>query len=76
MSDKYYHEGDTTTALRSWVLWQMLRGAGWATVFVLAIGLTLGAIWAVGQLLPAESKTAPSPYTQLDLGADALIELV
>jgi hypothetical protein len=31
---------------------------------------------AVGQLLPAESKTAPSPYTQLDLSADALTELV
>jgi hypothetical protein len=76
MSDKYYHEGNTTSALRSWVMWQMLRGMGWAALFVLAIGLTLGAVWAVGQLLPAESKTAPSPYTQLEIGADALTELV
>jgi hypothetical protein len=62
MSDKYYQTSDTTTALRSWVLWQMLRGMAWAAAIVFAIGLMLVGIWAVGQLLPPESKTAPSPY--------------
>ncbi len=75
MSDKYYQEGNTTSALRAWVMWQMLRGMGWAALFVLAISLTLGAIWAVGQILPPESKTAPAPYSQLQQGAVALVEL-
>ena len=75
MADKYYSESNTTSALRSWVTWHMLRGMGWAAAFVLAIALMLGAIWAVGQMLPPESKTAPAPYSQLDLGADVLIQL-
>lgn len=76
MSDKYYIEKDSTSALRSWVLWQMMRGMGWAAAFVVAIALILGGIWAIGQFLPAESKTAPSPYnSQIILphqGASAL----
>jgi Intrinsic membrane protein PufX len=73
MSDKYYDEGNSTSALRSWVMWQMLRGMGWAALFVLAIGLVLGGIWAVGQMLPADSKTAPSPYGAL--AKPALVQL-
>lgn len=75
MPDKYFDHGDTTTALRSWILWNMLRGMGWAAAFVLAIGLTLGAIWAVGQLLPAESKQQPSPFTQNITAPAALVDL-
>jgi len=75
MSDKYYTEKDTTSALRSWVMWQMLRGMGWAALFVLAIGLVLGGIWAVGQVLPADSKTAPSPYGQMITAPAALVDL-
>jgi hypothetical protein len=65
MSDKFFHESNPTSALRSWVLWQMLRGMGYAALFALAIGLIFGALWAVGQILPEESKQAPSPYSQL-----------
>lgn len=65
MSDKYYQMNDTTTALKSWILWQMLRGMGLAALFAAAIGVFLVAIWAVGQILPPESKTQPSPFTQL-----------
>jgi hypothetical protein len=50
-------------------MWQMLRGMGWAALFVFAIGLMYGAIWAVGQMLPDESKTAPSPYGALEIAA-------
>jgi hypothetical protein len=67
MSGKYYETSDTTTALRSWILWQMLRGMGMAALFVAAIGLVLVAIWAVGEILPPESKTQPSPFTQLEM---------
>lgn len=65
MSHNYTGESNTTSSLRSWVMWQMLRGMGWAALFVIAIGLSLTAIWVVGQMLPAESKTAPSPYGQI-----------
>jgi hypothetical protein len=75
MSDNYFNEKDTTSALRSWALWQMLRGMGWAALFVLAIGLALGAIWAFGQVLPADSKTAPSPYGQMITAPAALVDL-
>ncbi len=65
MSDKFYHESEPTSALRSWVLWQMLRGMGYAAVFVVTIAVILGGLWAIGQILPEESKQAPSPYSQL-----------
>jgi hypothetical protein len=74
MTDKYFTESGTT-ALRSWVLWQMLRGMGYAALFVFVIGATLGAIWVVGQFLPEESKTAPSPYGYMITAPAALVDL-
>ncbi len=65
MNDKPYYEQDQATMLRSWVLGQMLRGAGYAAIVVLGIGLTLWVIHLVGLLLPEESKQAPSPYSYL-----------
>lgn len=63
MTEKYYTETNDKTALRSWAMWQMLRGMGWAAVGTIGIGGILLAIYAVSLLLPAESKQAPSPYT-------------
>lgn len=61
MSDKpYYHESETSQ-LRSWVLSQMMRGAGYAAILVLGLGLFLFALYGIGLLLPEESKQAPSP---------------
>jgi hypothetical protein len=60
MSDKYFEE-NRTTHLAFWGLGQMLKGAGYALAFVLVIGIFLGLIYLVGQLLPEESKTAPAP---------------
>ena len=74
MSDKYYSEPNETSALRSWVMWQMLRGAGWAAVFVLVIGVTYGVLWGIGQLLPDESKTAPSPFGALELTPPEVVQ--
>ncbi len=61
MSDGYFNE-KPGRALRSWALYQMLAGAGWGAVFVLAIAAILLALWGVSLLLPEESKQAPSPY--------------
>lgn len=67
MSDKYYSEPDESAALRSWVLWQMMRGAGIAAIGVFSIGLVLWAIWGASQLLDPRSKEAPSPYGVLQM---------
>jgi hypothetical protein len=41
----------------------MMKGAGMAAAFVLAIGLVLGVIYSIGLLLPEESRGAPDPNT-------------
>ena len=62
MSDDYFQEG-RTTSLVYWALGQMMKGAGMAAAFVIAIGLILWALYGVGLLLPEDSKTAPDPNT-------------
>lgn len=64
MSDNFYDQ-KPGTALRSWALYQMLAGAGWAALFLLAVGAILLAVWGVGLLLPEESKQAPDPNAYL-----------
>ena len=68
MSDKpYYHEDNNETALlRSWVLRQMLRGAGWAAAVMTGLVLIYLSLLVVSNFLPEESKQAPSPYGQLE----------
>ncbi|MEY4696403.1 MAG: hypothetical protein RIT14_831 [Pseudomonadota bacterium] len=61
IDDKFLNQ-KPGTALRSWALYQMLAGAGYAAIFVLAIAAILGGLWGVSLLLPEESKQAPSPY--------------
>ena len=65
MDDKYFDDGRFAT-LTYWALGQMMKGAGYAAAFTIAIGVTLAVIWGVGQLLPEESKQAPSPYGALE----------
>ena len=65
MSDNYFDEG-RKSALAYWGLGQMLKGAGFAAAFVIAIGVVLTAIWAFSLLLPEQSKQAPSPYGALE----------
>jgi hypothetical protein len=60
MSDNFFDQ-KPGAALRSWALYQMLAGAGWAALFLLAVGAILLAVWGVGLLLPEESKQAPDP---------------
>jgi len=63
----YFHEKSPTINLRVWVLGQMVWGGFMASVVVVGIVLSLVAIWAVGLLLPAESKQAPAPYGNIEV---------
>ena len=69
MSDNYFNEPHKTSALRSWVMWQMLRGMGWAALFVVALGVMYGVVWGIGQMLPDASKEAASPYGALEISS-------
>ncbi|MEZ5754682.1 MAG: RC-LH1 core complex protein PufX [Paracoccaceae bacterium] len=60
MSDDFMQQ-KPGSALRSWALYQMMAGAGWAALFTLAVAAILLAVWGVGLLLPEESKQAPDP---------------
>jgi hypothetical protein len=64
MSDKHYINQTETQRLRSWILSEMLSGAGKAALFVFLIGVSLYAIYLLGLLLPEESKQAPAPMPQ------------
>ncbi len=70
MSNDYFRETRSTN-LAFWGLGQMMRGAGMAAAFVVAIGLVLWALYAVGLLLPEESKQAPDPNTWSSLALPA-----
>lgn len=72
MSDNhdYLKTSDTTFRLRADVLALMLKGAGYAAVFCIVVGVFLSATIWIGTLLPAESKEAPDP----SLGAIEMIQ--
>jgi hypothetical protein len=52
---------DRSFRLRADVLTLMLKGAGYAAIFCLAVGFFFAATIWVGGLLPEESKEAPDP---------------
>jgi hypothetical protein len=60
MSDDYFQQS-RPAALRSWIMTQMLSGAGWAALFVFGTMLLLYVIYLVGLLLPEESRQTPDP---------------
>ncbi len=63
MSDNHDYLGtsDSTFRLRADVLALMLKGAGYAAIFCIVVGVFLAATIWIGTLLPAESKEAPDP---------------
>lgn len=73
MSEKSYFDERPAVMLRSWVLSQMLRGAGYAALLVFGIGFAVYAIHLLGLLLPADSKTAPDPTPEAYLSAPAVV---
>ena len=66
MPSDYFEEGKQTH-LAFWGLGQMLKGAAYAAAFVIAIGLSIWAIYLIGLLLPEESRQTPSPYGALEM---------
>jgi len=66
MTDNFFEEG-RQQSMTSWGLRQMMKGAGYAAVFSIAIGFTLGAIYAVGLLLPEEARQTPDPMPRSGL---------
>ncbi len=64
MADDYFQISRRAN-LTTWVTGEMLRGAGWAALFLIVIGVTLWAIYGVGLLLPAESRETPDPMASL-----------
>ncbi|MDR7125590.1 MULTISPECIES: RC-LH1 core complex protein PufX [Pseudotabrizicola] len=68
MSDKPFYETESPTIrLRTWVFGQMVWGAFLAGVFLLGIGIFIGAIYAIGLLLPEESRQTPDPMPRSSL---------
>ena len=47
--------------LRADVMALMLKGGGYAALLCFAVGLCLWVLYAIGQLLPAESRDTPDP---------------
>jgi Intrinsic membrane protein PufX len=62
-----FDEQSPVIRLRVWALGQMVWGAFLGGVFLAVIAAFAIAIWIVSQLLPEESKQAPSPYGALEL---------
>ncbi|KIN70031.1 putative PufX [Sulfitobacter noctilucicola] len=72
-NNDYLRTGDSTFRLRADVLALMLKGAGYAALFCFVVGFFIWVIYAVGLLLPEESKEAddPTPYSyNLTVGTD------
>ena len=62
-----FDEQSPVIRLRVWALGQMVWGAFLGGVFLAVIAAFGIAIWIVSQLLPEESKQAPSPYGALEI---------
>jgi len=68
MSDKdwYLDHGDRKPSLYSWIFNQMAMGAVYGALVFFGVILLICAIYALGQLLPPDSKTAPEPMPQIE----------
>lgn len=64
-NNDYLRTGDSSFRLRADVTALMLKGAGYAALLCLAVGLTFWIVYAISQWLPEESKEAddPTPFS-------------
>ncbi|MCF1710679.1 RC-LH1 core complex protein PufX [Tabrizicola sp. J26] len=68
MADEHLYEGQShVIRLRIWALGQMVWGAFMAGVWLAVVAAFLLVLWVVSQLLPEQSKQAPSPYGALEM---------
>ena len=67
-----YYAQEPRGALRYFVLGEMMRGAGYAALFIACVLALLYAVLGLGLLLPADSKNAPPPmpYSAVMVPAD------
>ena len=63
------------TRLTADITYLMLKGAGYAAIFCLAIWLVIAVIAGIGQALPPESRDAadPTPWSSLTIVAETQI---
>ena len=74
MSDREYWETEhPVIRMRVWILGQMVWGAFIAGLVLAGILAILFATWVVGELLPEESKQAPSPYGAIEIVSAARV---
>jgi hypothetical protein len=66
MPNDYFQESKQVS-LAYWGLGQMLKGAAYAAAFVIAIGLSIWALYLIGLLLPEESRQTPDPMAVLEM---------
>ena len=73
MAEHDYIQETPTQRLSRWIFSEMMRGAAYAAMFVLGLGLLLWGIYLVGLLLPEDSKTAPGPmpYSAISAPVDS-----
>lgn len=64
-NERYIEEQSPLVRLRIWAFGQMAWGGFLAAAGLVIVGTVLLVIWAIGQMLPEESKQAPSPYTSI-----------
>ena len=61
MAEHDYIQETTAQRLRNWILSEMMRGAGYAALLLLGIGVFIGVFYIIGLFLPEESRNAPPP---------------
>ncbi|WP_370398882.1 RC-LH1 core complex protein PufX [Sulfitobacter sp. JB4-11] len=64
-NNDYLRTGDRTFRLRADVFLLMMKGAGYAAVFTIGVGLFIWVLYGVGLLLPDEAREAddPTPFS-------------
>jgi hypothetical protein len=58
---------DNKTRLFADITYLMLKGAGYAAVFVLALWFIIAAMAFIGRILPEESRQTPDPINRSSL---------
>ncbi|MEM7519509.1 MAG: RC-LH1 core complex protein PufX [Pseudomonadota bacterium] len=73
-NDDYLRTSSTNFRLTADVTALMLKGAGYAALFCVVTGFLIWSIYAVGLLLPAESKEADDPTPDLSYNLTIAVE--
>ena len=64
--DWYLEDAGSKPSLYGWIFQQMAVGASYAAILLFGLIALILIIFAIGQLLPEDSKTAPAPMPQIE----------